>query len=170
MIFPDEITRNSYSNVLEILYSTQFEYTLKLDENRMMDGIDLRYHFSYACHIPYELTESVITSECSILEMMAALAKRCDDDIMFDLSYGDRTSLWFKMMFDNLGLTKYTNLCWSYSSEYEIRHILKKCMFRQYNADGTNGGLFIIHQNANIDLRNLQIWDQMCLCMSELTY
>ena len=41
MAFPDELVRNKYFNVLNLLYNTPFEYILSLDENRKRVGIDL---------------------------------------------------------------------------------------------------------------------------------
>lgn len=168
MIFPDERMRIKYSNVLHLLNITKFEYILALDENRLRDGIDLRYHFSYACKIPYDIISVNFDNySCSMLEMMASLAKRCEDDIMSDNNYGDRTSNWFWLMFCNLGLNAYDNDSWSISSYYEVKNILHKCMFREYNQDGSNGGLFILN-SPYYDFRNMQIWDQMCLCMTQI--
>lgn len=170
MIFPDELFRNKYSNVLHLLHNTTFEYILALDENRKMDGIDLRYHFSCACKIPYDIIRvSFNANQCSMLEMMAALAKRCEDDVMSDLSYGDRTHEWFLMMFCNLGLNNYDNDSWNVNTYYEVKNIIKKFIFREYEANGSNGGMFISMRDT-IDLRNMQLWDQMCLCMNELIY
>lgn len=170
IIFPDEQLRNNYMNVLRLLYDTTFEYILALDENRQKDGIDLRYHFSYACKIPFDIVSiSFDRNSCSILEMMTALAKRCEEDIMSDLIHGDRTHEWFLIMFNNLGLYNYTDESWNVNSYYEVKNILRKFMFREYNSDGTNGGLFIYH-NPAYDLRNMQLWDQMGLCMNEIIF
>lgn len=170
MVFPDENFRNKYSNVLYLLHNTPFEYILALDENRKMDGIDLRYHFSCACKIPHDvICINSNINQCSMLEMMVALAKRCEDDVMSDLSYGDRTAQWFLMMFYNLGLNNYDDESWDVNTYYEVKNIIKKCMFREYESNGSNGGLFIT-SNSHYDLRNMQLWDQMCLCMNELIY
>lgn len=168
IIFPDERLRDNYRNVLHLLYITTFEYILALDENRQKDGIDLRYHFSYACKIPYDVIQmNFPNSSCSVLEMMAALAKRFEDDIMSDYSHGDRTAEWFWIMFRNLGLVNYDDKSWDINSHYEVKNILRKFMFREYNYDGTNGGLFI-STSGSYDLRNMQIWDQMGLCINEI--
>jgi len=168
MIFPEDL-RNKYSNVLHLLHSINFQYIRPLDENRLKDGINLRYHFSCGCKIPYNIVYANFNNNtCSMLEMMASLAKRCEDDIMSDYKYGDRTSEWFYMMFCNLGLDKYDNDRWNcYFSEAEITDILYRFMDIGYNSDGSNGNLFITN-NPNIDLRNMQIWDQMCLCMNQI--
>ncbi len=163
IIFPDETIRNSYSIVLNVLYHTPFEYTLLLDENRKKDGIDLRYHFSCASNIPHNIIDEYFdNNQCSMLEVMTALARRCEDDIMADLAYGDRTSVWFSLMFNNLGLYMFPNSSWNIQKYYEVKDILRRCMYRDYEFDGENGGLFIIKNTAK-DLRNLQLWDQMCL-------
>lgn len=170
IIFPDERIRNNYMNVLHVLNNTTFEYILALDENRQKDGIDLHYHFSYACKIPYDIIQiNFDDTKCSILEMMTALAKRCEDDIMSDLEHGDRTSEWFWIMFSNLGLNNYNDMSWTINSYYEVKNILRKFMFREYNPDGSNGGLFIC-PNTIYDLRNMQIWDQMGLFMNEIIF
>lgn len=168
--FPDESIRNNYLNVLNVLYHTPFEYVLLMDENRKKDGIDLRYHFSYACKIPFDIVkENFDNNNCSVLEMMTALSKRCEEDVMSDISYGDRTHEWFAMMFNNLNLYLYTNELWNINSFSEVKNILYKFMYRDYNSDGTNGNLFICH-NSNYDFRNIQIWDQMYICMNEIIY
>ena len=166
--FPDENIRNKYLNVLNLLNDTSFEYILQLDENRQKDGVDMRYHFSCACKIPYDIIKTYFNNpRCSVLEMMISLAKRCEDFIMSDLSYGDRTDQWFLIMFNNLELYKYDDEHWNVYCYYEVKNILRKFMFREYDSNGSNGGIFISN-NPNYDLRNMQLWDQMGLCMQEL--
>lgn len=170
IIFPDENLRNNYLHVLNVLYNTQFEYIIALDENRQEDGIDLRYHFSYACKIPLEIIRSNFDNDrCSVLEMMVALAKRCEDDIMSDLKHGDRTNEWFWLMFCNLGLNNYNDMFWNANAYYEIEEILRRFMHREYNSNGSNGGLFICSDNS-YDLRTMQLWDQMGVCMNEIIF
>lgn len=168
MVFPDENIRNKYSHVLHLLFNTKFEYTLLLDENRQLDGIDMRYHFSCACKIPYDIvTAEFGESTCSVLEMMVGLAKRCDDAILFDASYGERTHEWFWLMFTNLGLDKFDDISWGIDSYPSVTNILNRFMYREYNSDGSGGGIFII-SDPSYDMRNIELWDQMCLCANEI--
>lgn len=170
IIFPDELVRNNYINVLNLLYITKFEYILPLDENRKKDGIDLRYHFSYACKIPYDIIQNTFDNDnCSVLEMLVALAKRFEDDVMSDYVHGDRTHEWFWIMFNNLGLNMYADSSWNINSYNEVQNILQKFMFRQYNSDGTDGGLFV-YKNPLYNLTTMQLWDQMGLCMSQFIF
>ena len=165
--FPDEQLRSHYYNALNLLNSIEFTYSISLDENRLVDGLDLRYHFSYASKIPYQdVVDGLYYQPCSVLEMMIALARRCEDSIMSNDEYGDRTSQWFWKMFVNLGLDKYPDSIWNESVQYAAIQIVSRFLSRDYDPDG-NGSLFKFN-NPNLDIRNLEIWDQMCLYMSEI--
>ena len=58
---------------------------------------------------------------------------------------------------------------WNINSYDEVKNILQKFMFRQYNSDGSNGGLFI-YPNPAYDLTHMQLWDQMGLYMSQFIF
>lgn len=155
----------SYSIVLRILYETEFDYVIPLDENRKRDGIDLRYHFSYNCKIPeYIINEGFNQNKCSILEMMISLARRYETDVMSNLECGDRTSNWFWIMFDNLGMSKFQNYSITNSTIFEIKEILHRFVYREYNYDGSNGNLFIF-PNTTKNIKQMQLWDQIGLYM-----
>ena len=168
--FPNKFDRDRYSKVLEFLHNTVFEYTLGLDANRKCDGIDLRYHFSCETNIPNHIVDSNFNNQiCSVLEMMVALAKRFDNNVMYDITYGDRSALWFQIMFSNLGLDRFDNSIWNDQVANIVANILHRFFTRTYNPDGSNGGLFII-RNLSLDMRNIQIWDQMSIYINENNY
>lgn len=165
--FADEHIRSHYYNVLNLLNSIDFTYVLDLDENRYMDGIDLRYHFSYRTKIPYNyIAEVLVDHNCSVLEMMVALSLRCEDSIMSNDIYGDRTSEWFGIMFSNLNLYQFTDETWNDDSINTVIEIIKIFLNREYDYNG-NGNLFKF-DNPIVDIRTIEIWDQMCLYMREL--
>ena len=85
-VIVDEIYKGrSYRQLFTCLYFMQFRPINPMDENRAQDGINLRYRFADAFKIPYpEVAANLDTHPCSILEMMAALAFRCEDQIMED--------------------------------------------------------------------------------------
>lgn len=162
--FPDEHVRSHYIKALDLLNSMDFIYLLDLDENRLLDGINLRYHFSYASKMPYEYVSNELKDmRCSVLEMMIALAIRCEDSIMSDDRYGDRTYKWFWEMFSNLGLDRYSDDNWN---EDEALIIVFNFLNRNYNYDGS-GNIFRF-DNPNFDVRKMEIWDQMGLYMNEI--
>ena len=85
--------QNSYRKLFEHLHNTEFVYFVSMDGNRAQDGIDLRYRFG--CSIGYKDISEYLDGPCSVLEMMIALAIRCEEKIMDDPAYGDRTGQWF---------------------------------------------------------------------------
>lgn len=140
----------SYRRLLMTLHATEFVYSIRMDENRAEDGVDLRRRFSI-------LNADILDGPCSILEMMIALAIRCEESIMDDTSKGDRTGQWFWGMINNLGLSGMTDA--NFDRKY-VKFCISRFLDRNYDPDG-RGGLFRI-RNCDIDLRNVEIWHQLC--------
>lgn len=142
---------NSYRKLLTHLHETEFTYIIPKDENRAEDGEGLRYHFAYFHRYPAAV-EALLSGECSVLEMMIALAIRLED-IMDDPNLGDRTAQWFWKMIVNLRLGG------MYDSRYdraEVDKIIHIFLNREYEPDG-RGGLFRI-RHCDHDLRKFEIW------------
>lgn len=149
----------SYKKVLALLYDQDFIYTIDKDANRYEDGIDLRYQFGDEKHVrASEIADILDNRPCSVLEMMVALAVRCEDHIMCDPDLGARQSKWFWVMFDNLGLKEMTNGKVAANNGY-ILDIIDRFLYREYEKDGT-GGLFRT-SNPDKDMREEEIWYQM---------
>lgn len=150
--------RLSYRKLLKYLDSVEFIYTIGMDSNRAEDGIDLRYRFGYEQkHADPIITAYLDDRACSVLEMMVALAKRCEENIMDDPDLGDRTGIWFWIMVGNLGLRDMDDSCYNQSL---VTTIILRFLNREYTRNG-RGGLFFIN-NCTRDLRNTEIWNQMC--------
>ena len=147
--------RVSYKKLFRLLHDIEFVYSIRNDENRASDGIDLRYRYGMA--IGDESVVDVLDGPCSVLEMLIALAVRCEETIMDDPRYGDRTSQWFWTMMSNLGLNHMTDDV--YNQEY-ITDRIYDFMERRYEPDGL-GGLFYI-KGCKDDLRDVEIWIQLC--------
>ena len=92
----------TYRQLLTFLHDTEFVYFVPYDENRAAEGIALRYR--YCLFHKCEDLEEYITGPCSVLEMMLALAIRCEENFMDDIHMGNRTGQWFWGMITNLGL------------------------------------------------------------------
>ena len=71
----------SYRKLLACLHETTFTYTIPRDENRAHDGIDLRRRFVLSENYDEDYTD-YLRGPCSVLEMMIALAIRCEENIM----------------------------------------------------------------------------------------
>lgn len=137
----------SYRKLLSYLHSREFVYHVPRDKNRVMDGAELRRSF-----IGHDNSES-----CSVLEMLVALAIRCENSIMNDPSKGDRTQQWFWLMVNNLGLGGMMDDLYD---EKKASSIIDRFINREYSPNG-KGGLFYI-KNCDKDLRDVEIWFQLC--------
>ena len=149
----------SYGKLLAHLHARVFVWLLPMDENRAMDGEAMRRRFATARERKYDknFVMDVLDRPCSILEMMVALSLNCEEDIMDDPHIGDRTGQWFWGMIVSLGLG--SMLDDRYDSEV-VDEILCTFINRQYEPDG-RGGLFTI-KNCEKDLRDMEIWHQLC--------
>lgn len=144
----------SYRKLLSRLYSIDFTYTIDMDNNRASDGINLRYRFGYECdHPDYEIAAFLDDRPCSVLEMMLALAIRCEESITCDQ---EKVGKWFWSMLRSLGLDSMNDD--SFDRDY-VDEVIDIFLNREYSYDG-KGGLFTI-ENPKRDLRTVEIWYQM---------
>lgn len=149
----------SYKKLFMLLHDTDFEFYIRGDLSRAMDGIDLRYRFanSKRKRNAIDLIPILDDRPCSVLEMILALAIRCEETIMADTRYGDRTTQWFWNMLNTIGIGYMTD---DRFDEKIANEKIYKFMERQYNPNG-KGGLFYI-PNCKEDLTNEEIWTQLC--------
>lgn len=149
----------SFNKLLTHLHNTDFRYSIQNDENRAEDGIDLRYRFAmsqgYGDYVDY--VADALDGPCSVLELMVALAVRCEETITDDPYVGNRTGQWFWGMVANLGLGSMLD---SKYNERFVDDVLTRFMDREYEPDGT-GGLFKVRGHTH-DLRTAEIWHQLC--------
>lgn len=145
----------SFRKLIECLHTIEFTYFIPRDEDRAADGIDLRYSYSY--HFGMERVPSELVGPPSVLEVITALAMRCEEEIMEDPDVGDRTAQWFWGMMKSLGLNGMTD---NRFDECYVRDVVQIFLDREYEPNG-RGGLFTIN-NCDYDLREVEIWYQMC--------
>ncbi len=160
----------SYRKLFMALHDIDFDFYIRSDLNRAVDGRDLRYRFvNTNPHIikligREEILE-ILDEPCSVLEMILALAIRCEETIMDDPRYGDRTNQWFWGMLKSLGV--------SYMSDEQfnrdkLNKIVYDFMEKRYSPDG-KGGLFYV-PGCKQDMTNLDIWSQMFLYLEKFDY
>ena len=153
----------NYRDLLYFLHSVQFTYTIDMDANRESDGEALRYRFGYECDYPDVMIASFLDDRpCSVLEMMVALSLRCEEQIMRDYDIGDRTCVWFWGMIRSLGLEEMED---RYFQEKAADYIIQRFLDRGYKSNG-EWGLFTVH-NPRRDMRDVEIWYQMCWYLNE---
>ena len=152
----------SFKKVFSYLNDTKFTYSIRMDLNRAKDGTELRRR--YANEFKIANIYDRICGPCSVLEMMIALAIRCEETIMDDENFGDRTDQWFWDMMKNLGLGHMDDD--EFDEEY-VSDVVTRFLNRDYEPDG-RGGLFFI-RNCDIDLRDVEIWIQMLWYLDNIT-
>ena len=164
LIFPIDSYRQKYSKLIEGLHSIGFTSVFPMDMNRIMDGVDLRYRFGYETRVPIELIDEFLyKNQCTVLEVMVALCLRCEENIMYDDQYGDRTSVWFKQMMISMHIDTLTD---DKYDKYLLFDRVQIMMSHRYSEDG-EGGLFTV-KNCTQDMRDLELWKQMCLYLNSI--
>lgn len=143
----------TYEKLLRHLHNIEFTWFVPHDDNRASDGVQLRRRYALD---KYDISlQGYLRGPCSVLEMMVALAVRCET-IMDDDGIGDRTGQWFWTMIHNLGLTPMTD------KEFDmcrVDEIVARLLNREYEPDGS-GGLFTV-RNCEYDMRKIEIWCQL---------
>lgn len=153
----DDNSNIKYDKLMSHLYDVIFVPIIDMDDNRAEDGKGLRRRFELETNIDrYLIIDTFIGRKCSILEMMIALSIRCEESIMTDDEFGDRTGEWFWNMIVSLGLGTMNDS--RFDSKY-VDVILNTFIGRQYKRNG-EGGLFTI-DGLKKDMRNAEIWYQM---------
>lgn len=148
----------SYERLLTHLHTIKFTYSIRKDQNRAEDGKDLRWRFINGLVNSDGGADylSCLVDPCSVLEMMVALAIRCEE-IMDDPCLGDRTAQWFWGMIVNLGLGAMTDTRYD---QQVVNEAVDRFLKRDYEPNG-KGGLFTV-RHCEYDLRTVEIWKQMC--------
>ena len=122
--------RVSYRKLLRFLHSVDFTYTISMDGNREEDGVELRYRFGYDNSYESAMISAYLDARpCSVLEMMIALAIRCEEHIMDDPDIGNRTGQWFWNMIVSLGLNSMTDA--RFDEEY-ADEVIERFLNREY--------------------------------------
>lgn len=147
-----------YSDLMDYLYARQFTWVIPRDENRASDGFEMRYRFvEQNSEYTYRDVYLYLTHPCNLLEMMTALASRCEEHIMGDPSVGDNTGFWFWGMIVSMHLDQ---MCNSEFDEPYVEEVVTNMLERKYQKNG-DGGLFCIDDPSK-DMRSAEIWCQLC--------
>lgn len=140
----------TYWTLLRALHNTEFVWFLKGDDNRAMDGLELRDEFLHALDI--QDVPEWRDLPCSLFEMLIAFSRRAE------FMDGAPAKDWFWEFIENLGLKECNDA--SGLSEENIGEVLYLLVWRIYDPTG-RGGLFPM-DNPPEDQRNTEIWYQFC--------
>ena len=158
----------SYERLFGYLYSKEFFSDVGNDRNRIEDGKELRLRFLNACshgngRAGQRSGEGGLDFPCSMLEMMVALAIRCEEHIIGDPGDEDSAGQWLYTMLENLHLAGETDTVFD---EGYTRERIDIFLSHAYSRNG-DGGLFSI-KNSRRDMRKVEIWYQMCWYLDEV--
>lgn len=140
-----------YDKLLELLYGIDFVWTNNLDENRAIDGLDLRDEYGI-----------MLNKGCSLLEMLIGFCLRVENQITQNTELGDRTGEWFWIMINNMMLGNQSDDNFDASYCINRANIL---MRRSFSPNG-EGGLFVL-KNPRKDLRQVDFWYHFMWYLSE---
>lgn len=154
--------RVSYRKLLAHLHNIEFTWFIPHDDNRADDGIQLRRR--YALELDDMSLTRLIKGPCSVLEMMVALAIRCEETIMDDTLFGNRSGQWFWGMINNLGLSPMSDA--RFDRDY-VDDAIARFLNREYEPDG-RGGLFTV-KHCDRDMRTVEIWCQLSWYLGSIT-
>ena len=144
--------RRTHWYLCKQMYTKPFTWSIRNDENRAMDGIELRNEF--VDHVGLEdVDSSWMELECSFLEMLIALARRASFEA------GLEPSEWFWKLIENLELWQYTDFRYTEVTEIKINEVMERVIHRKYNRDGS-GGLFPLSHTRE-DQRKVELWYQL---------
>ena len=142
------------------LFRKEFVWFVPNDDNRIADGVDLRDEFLEDYGV--EADEDWLGFGCSMLELLVALSRRFA--FMADGEPRDR----FWEMIYNTGITKCDDKLYKADDglKNQIDDSMDRVIWRTYDYDGSNGGLFPINEPYK-DQRRTEIWLQMAAYITE---
>lgn len=152
----------SYLLLFRELYNKKFRWFVPNDDNRAVEGMELRmkfceeefYPYKYAIAIREQLKEAV-----NMLEIIVSLAFRCSD-MMVDTRYSAPIDKWVWELLTNAGFDKFTDEdFYIHGGHQKIDKKLNTILNRHYDRNGFGG--FFPMRNSKNDQRKIEIWYQM---------
>lgn len=148
----------NYWNLTRELYCIEFLYFVPNDDNRAMDGLELREEFLWSEDVASDPYWDELP--CSIFEMLVALARRVE------YQGGGTVFESFWRFMQHMGLDLLHDGVPDLYLKAEVRRAAHALNHRTYSTDGHNGGLFPLYSGEE-DQRNVEIWHQMASYLRE---
>lgn len=142
----------TYFKLMKQLYEKEFVWTVPNDDNRVLDGQNLRFEFLGEYEID-DVDDAWLDLGCSMLELLVGLSRR----LAFDTDVEPRE--WFWILIQNLGVADLNDRQYNESKMHELDEALERVIWRTYSPNG-KGGLFPL-QGIHLDQRTVELWYQM---------
>lgn len=150
-----------YKCLLRQLMLIEFHSDIWLDNN-LMKAV---YEFRSRMGSDYDGPDS----SPSVLEIFVVLAVHCEDKIMHDDDRGNRTSDWFWVILENLGLDDYNDNRYASRIAERVEDIIDIFLSRDYEYDGSGGSAFPLREPLS-DMRDVDLWQQLNWWLVENKY
>ena len=151
---------DTYRQLLQLLYQTQFYILIDKDENRAEDGATLRDRFVVEEGIAVDADdEEWFAMDCSVLELIFGVAER----LAFETDKTVKSCFW--ELLNNLGIASHNDAWFDSWATVRIESKLHIFMERLYKYNG-EGGLFPL-KHPREDQSTVEIWYQMAAYLDE---
>jgi hypothetical protein len=147
----------TYNELLIAMFEKEFGWVLPMDENRMVDGTDLRVEYARKHHIRPNTLEFL--GGCSFLEVLIGLSRR------LSFAAGEDAPGWAWQLICNLELHKMPDPLTRHKYR-KVQEIMDGVIGRTYAPDGT-GGFFPLAWPDD-DQTTVELWYQMHSFVEEL--
>lgn len=151
-------TNRTYDQLLEILHGKEFVWMIPNDDNRVLDGMDLRHLFYNETHYTNSKKLFMGIPPVSVLEVIIGLSRR------LGFLDGGGPGDWAWRLIENLDLHKMWDPLSSRKREI-IDDKLDVLIWRRYEPDG-NGGFFPLAFPDRNQLKE-ELWHQMNSYLAE---
>ena len=160
----------TYRILARVLHGIDYVSRVEHDENRALDGIDLRSDYAEEVRLSdKEYDYYFYNLPCSVLEMLIGLSQRIDyetSDPYEPFTGGSRTERWWLEIVGNLGLSEFDDEHWhERDGDRKVPVIIRQWIDRQYLSNGV-GGIFPLDK-TDVDQRQVDTWYQMCAYLNE---
>lgn len=147
----------SYWELLKIMFERPFGFVIPLDENRLVDGLDLRVEFAHEVHIRPSAMEPL--GPCTFLEVLIGLSRR------LAFVAGGGAPGWAWQLMGNIDLHRMSDPVTRHK-ERKIQEIMTAVIDRTYLPDG-RGGFFPLAWPDD-DQTQVELWYQLNAYVGEL--
>jgi hypothetical protein len=148
----------SYWDLLNLMFEKDFRWSHPMDENRAVDGLDLRVYFAREQGL-LPSSMDFLGPQCSFLELLIGLSKR-----LAFLAEGNASG-WAWNLLGNLELHRMWDPL-TPAKRRRAEEIMDNVIERRYLPDGT-GGFFPLAWPDD-DMTQIELWYQMNAYVSEL--
>jgi hypothetical protein len=153
----DSAQGESFEGLFRIMFEKEFVPLIDHDDNRVIDGRDLRSEFCYQNDLPTNYLNN--TWPISFLEVLIGLSRR------LAFVAGGQAPGWAWQLLGNLELTKMADPLTRRKAR-QVETVLETCIRRTYTPDG-QGGFFPLAW-PDEDQRQVELWYQMAAYVGEL--